>query len=100
MTDLFRDKTDGELHAIAMEFAAAQEQMAANATEDMTHWHHRSLGWLLAELAKRIVERPPDPGLSDSKTNPDVESGIARRKKHNEVNVRSLFRSVPPFTYG
>ena len=48
----FGDKTDAELLKAAGEFADAQEQMATRTTEDMTHWHHRAVAWLLAELAQ------------------------------------------------
>lgn len=51
----FRDKTDAELFAEAEGFAAAQERLAAATTEDLTHWHHRAVAWLIHELAARMV---------------------------------------------
>lgn len=54
MSDLWRDKTDAELLTALDEYAVAQERLAAAAKEDMTHWHHRSVAWLLAEAASRL----------------------------------------------
>lgn len=51
----WQDKTDAELIASAGEFAAAQEKLAASCGEDFTHWHHRSVAWLLHELAARLA---------------------------------------------
>jgi hypothetical protein len=57
----FKDKTDTELYRAAEKFAAAQERLAANTTEDILHWHHVALRDLIMELASRLVDRHPCP---------------------------------------
>jgi hypothetical protein len=54
----WHDKTDAELLQGAEKFAEAQVQMASRTNEDMTHWHHRSVAWLLTEMALRLRRRP------------------------------------------
>lgn len=47
----------GELLARAERFALAQEQYAAQASEDSQHWHHVGLANLLRELACALTSQ-------------------------------------------
>ncbi len=51
---LFAHKTDASLIADLKHFGLAQEKMAADSNEDMTHWHHVALAHLLFEAARRL----------------------------------------------
>lgn len=46
----------------AERFALAQEQMAADASEDSQHWHHVALANLLRELAAALALSSKDVG--------------------------------------
>ena len=54
MSNVWSEKTDAELLAALDSFGVAQEHLAANSTEDATHWHHIACAYLYAEAAARL----------------------------------------------